>query len=93
VSTTPEDRPAPGLDVDGWLHLLGGELPGGTMDEIGPEERAALLDLARVAAHRSHRSAAPITTYLAGVAFARLPRPTRLARIRDLVARLDTEGA
>jgi hypothetical protein len=42
-----------------------------------------------VAAHRSERVAAPITTYLAGVAFAGLPPAERLARLRGLLAALE----
>ncbi len=96
--TSKEDRvsqPDPArtdqVDVETWLGALGALLPAGTLGEAGPEERAALLDLARIAAHRSQRWAAPISTYLVGLAFASLPRAERLARIRALVARLDLE--
>lgn len=98
MSTTPEGRPAPderpepGLDVNTWLESLGALLPAGTLGQIGPDDRAALLDLARVAAHQSHRTAAPISTYLVGLAFAALPRPERLARIREIVARLEADA-
>ena len=47
-----------------------------------------LLDLARIAAHQSQRRAAPIATYLGGLAFASLPRAERLSRIAGLAARL-----
>lgn len=79
------------VDVEVWLKELAALLPAGTLEEAGPEERVALLDLARVAAHRSQRWAAPISTYLVGVAFAPLPRAQRLERIRALVAQLDIE--
>lgn len=82
------DRPA-GLDLEAWLGELARHLPAEVVGEAGAGERAVLLDLARVAAHRSQRTAAPITTYLAGVAFGGLTRPERLARLRDLVATLD----
>lgn len=81
------------MSANDWLDLLGAELPADALDDLGPEERTALLDLARVAAHRSHRSAAPISTYLVGLAYAGLSRSDRLARIRGLVARLDTADA
>ena len=43
----------------------------------------------RGAAHPSERIAAPITTYLAGVAFAGLAPAERLARLRGLLAELE----
>jgi hypothetical protein len=75
--------------VEAWLDALGAMLPAGTLEAAGPEERVALLDLARIAAHRSQRWAAPISAYLVGFAFASLPRADRLHRIRALVAQLD----
>lgn len=83
-----DDDPA----VAAWLDRLGSQLPAGTLDEVGPAEQAALLDLARIAAHQSHRRAAPISTYLAGLAFASLSRPERLARLTELAARLEGQG-
>lgn len=38
---------------------LGALLPAGTLEEAGQEERVALLDLARIAAHRSQRLTTP----------------------------------
>lgn len=90
------DRPpvertaADATSVDDWLAEFVTELPEARLEDVGPDERAVLLDLARIAAHRSHRSAAPITTYLAGLAFASLPRAERMARLQDLAARLET---
>jgi hypothetical protein len=77
--------------IEAWLGELADLLPAAsaTLDEIGPEERTLLLDLARVAARRSHRIAAPISTYLVGLTLADLPRPERLSRMRELVAGLD----
>lgn len=77
------------VEVEVWLGELAALLPAGTLDQAGPEERVALLDLARVAAHRSQRWAAPISAYLVGLAFASLPQAERLDRIRVLVAQLD----
>jgi hypothetical protein len=76
-------------DVEAWLTILAEALPPGALDEIGSEERAVLLDLARIAAHRSHRSAAPITTYAIGLSVASVPRPVRLERMRELARILD----
>jgi hypothetical protein len=79
------------LAIDAWLDRLGGLLPAGALGEVGAAEKAALLDLARIAAHQSHRRAAPITTYLVGIAVAELPRAERLARMRELVAQLEPD--
>jgi hypothetical protein len=85
----------PPVDVEAWLARLSELLvvdPADATDltdAAGPAERSVLLDLARVAAHRSERISAPITTYLAGVAFAGLPRVERLARLRGLLAALE----
>ena len=94
--TSKEDRVSPQgpsptdkVDVETWLRTLGALFPPGTLEEAVPEERVALLDLARVAAHRSERWAAPISTYLVGLAFASLPRAERRDRIRALVATLE----
>lgn len=91
------DRPAGGKpgevrEIEAWLERLGALLPPGTLDEVGPAEHAALLDLARIAAHHSERRAAPISTYLVGLAFAELPRAERLERIADLAALLDAKA-
>jgi hypothetical protein len=80
------------VDVEVWLGELGALLPAGTLAEADAEERVVLLDLARIAAHRSQRWAAPISTYLVGLAFASLPRADRLDRIRALVARLEVDA-
>jgi hypothetical protein len=93
VSDTRQPGPSDDdLAVAAWLDRLGALLPAGTLDEVGPAERAALLDLARIAAHQSHRRAAPISTYLAGLAFASLPRAERLERITELAAQLEGDG-
>jgi hypothetical protein len=77
------------LGLEAWLARLAELLAVDVADGVGPAERAVLLDLARVAAHRSERIAAPITTYLAGVAFAGLEPAERLARLRGLLAALE----
>ena len=88
----PEPARTDQVDVETWLGALGALLPAGTLGEAGQEERVALLDLARIAAHRSQRWAAPISTYLVGLGFASLSRTERLDRIRALVAQLDVEA-
>jgi len=56
---------------------------------VGEDERDALLDLARVAAHTSERWAAPISTYLVGTVLNDRSSEERAAVIRRLVAVLD----
>jgi hypothetical protein len=60
--------------------------------EVTDAERVALLDLARVAAHTSERWAAPLSTFLAGVAYAEVPAADREVALRDLVRTLDPEA-
>lgn len=79
------------LDLDAWLALVRrapdfGRIP------VSREEQRAMLDLTKIAAHRSERIAAPITAYLVGLALAQLDPAARAERIRGLVAALDTEG-
>lgn len=74
-------RPAPALAGDD-----------GSARDVGPvggDERAALLDLARIAAHTSERWAAPISTYLAGLAMADVDPAARAELLRELVERLE----
>ena len=77
------------LSVDDWLAELAARLPLPLLEEVGTAERAVLLDLARVAAHRSHRTAAPISTYLLGLALGPQARADRLVTMQKLVAELD----
>jgi hypothetical protein len=77
--------------IDDWLAEFAASAPEVSLDAAGAAERSALLDIARIAAHRSIRSAAPITTYLVGLALAPLDPADRLARLQDLVRRLDDE--
>ena len=78
------------LDLDTWLDLVR-RVPDFGRIPVSREEQRAMLDLTRVAAHRSERIAAPITAYLVGLALARLDPAARAERIRGLVATLDTE--
>ena len=72
-----------------WIERLRTELGGDERLTLSAAEERLLLDLARIAAHSSERISAPLTTYLAGVALADLPPGERVARLRDLVERLD----
>ncbi|SIN71920.1 DUF6457 domain-containing protein [Agromyces cerinus] len=53
-------------DVESWSRALVADLGLDTAPDV-----AAVLDLARIAAHGVARPAAPLTTYLAGYAAAR----------------------
>lgn len=86
------DRTAPGIAPAGWLDRLIVELGVEGISPPTPAETRALLDLARVAAHASERIAAPLSTYLVGVAFAALPTAERADRIAALVAVLEADA-
>ena len=88
------DRPAPAIAAEAWLEMVRQLLSGdaGTLP-LDAAERAALLDLARVAAHTSERIAAPLSTYLAGLALASIPAAERAERIAALVRRLEEQSA
>jgi len=88
------DRPAPAIAAEAWLEMVRQLLSGdaGTLP-LDAAERAALLDLARVAAHTSERITAPLSTYLAGLALASIPAAERAERIAALVRRLEEQSA
>ena len=65
-----------------------GAVPG-VRSGVTDEERDALLELARVAAHTSERWTAPISTFLAGAVLHGLPAQERAAAIRRLVSDLE----
>lgn len=85
-----DDRPtSEAIPLAVWLENLGGILgpPGGP--GLSEEEQAALLDIARIAAHASERIAAPLSTFIAGIACAELPPAQRGAALRSLVQQLE----
>jgi hypothetical protein len=71
-----------------WLDQLRAELGDDPRLGLTAEDERLLLDLARVAAHGSERIAAPITTFLAGIALGELAPSERTARLRALVEAL-----
>jgi hypothetical protein len=92
--TTPmEDLVQPLADpisMDEWLRRL--RAAAGVPTDAPPvsaAEQRALLGLARVAAHTSERVAAPISTYLLGVAMASLAPEERAAELERILAVLD----
>jgi len=83
----PEAQP-PAMTLDAWVALVRARLGGVDVDR---ETEAALLDLTRIAAHRSERVAGPITAFLAGVALADVPVEARAGRVRALIEALESE--
>ena len=87
----PHERPAgeaiPGTEWLARVHELVGPAAGAALSD---QEQVVLLDLARVAAHRSERITAPLTTFLAGVAYGSLPTAERAGSIRQLLERLES---
>jgi hypothetical protein len=81
--TGSDDRVPP----ETWFARLGAAVP--ELDvALDPDEREALLDLARVAAHTSERWTAPVSTFLLGMALAELPPAARGVRLRALLREL-----
>jgi hypothetical protein len=82
------DPNPPGIPISDWMAAVAHWVPDELEGRLSAGEIAALLALAREAAHRSERKAAPLTTFLAGVAVSGLRGPAREARIRELTAAL-----
>lgn len=85
------------MDPDTWFEQLAAALPepDGTPDAataVTDDERDALLDLARVAAHTSERWTAPVSTFLVGVVLHAVPAAERAGLLRRLVATLEPPG-
>lgn len=80
------------MEAVGWFERLAAILPSGA-EQPGPDERDALLDLARIAAHSSERWTAPVSTYMAGLALATVDPAERASRLRALVEELEASGA
>ncbi len=79
------------LALDAWLALVR-EAASLESGPVTRDEQLALLDLTRVAAHRSERIAAPITAFAVGVGLAGLEPAERALRIRRLTAALDLDA-
>lgn len=77
------------LSVAEWLDHLRRATTSTRDLMLSEAEQRELLDLARIAAHRSERIAAPLTTFLVGIALADLPSDRRAARIAELKERMD----
>jgi len=85
----PDDRsrgtPIPATDWLASVHDAVGPSGGAALTA---DEQTALLDLARIAAHSSERVTAPLTTFLAGVAYGSLPAAERASALRALASKL-----
>lgn len=78
------------IALPAWLTGLAvlPDLEGATVER---DEQRVLLELTRIAAHRSDRIAAPITAYLAGLALAGRPAAERARALARIVAALADE--
>jgi hypothetical protein len=86
----PNDRPSgDAIPLDEWLDRVHAAIGPGAGRALTPDERTVLLDLARVAAHRSERITAPLTTFLAGVAYGQAAGEARIDALRALLASLE----
>ena len=73
--------------LEDWTSAVAAEL--GVSDAVTGETRDLVLDLARDAAHGVARPAAPLTTYLVGLAVGRSADPAASAReLADRIGRL-----
>lgn len=83
------DPAPPGMPLDQWLERLRMALgPADPGIELGMEERDAILELARVAAHRCERIAAPLTAFLVGAGLRDLAQPGRIEMIHAITKSL-----
>jgi hypothetical protein len=86
------------VDPETWFDELVAQLPTPATDVgrdslvLDEAERAALLDLARVAAHTSERWTAPLSTFLVGVAYAHASPDERRIAVRALIGALEPSG-
>ena len=75
--------------LEAWLEKVQGIIGDAGGEHLTTAEQSALLDIARIAAHASERIAAPLTTFLVGVAYGTLPASERAAALQALADRLE----
>jgi hypothetical protein len=86
----PNDEPAPAqITVHEWLDRVRASLEIDGDLTLTSSERRLLLEMARIAAHASERVAAPLSTYLAGIALAGLSPAMRAERLEAIVRNLE----
>jgi uncharacterized membrane-anchored protein len=80
----------PTLSLSAWMDRLRAALSvdGEAATDLSADEQRLILELARVAAHTSERIAAPLTTFVAGLALAGLAREERVRRLREFLETL-----
>lgn len=76
------------MEAVDWFEHLATIFPNAT-GQLAADERDALLDLARIAAHTSERWTAPVSTYIAGLTLATVDPSERALRLRALVDELE----
>lgn len=83
-----DPQPTP-MALDDFLERLRIALgPADPGIELGMEEREAILELARVAAHRCERIAAPLTAFIVGAGLRDLAQPGRIEMIQSVTKSL-----
>lgn len=77
-----------------WAEMVRGELELTGMEPLRKEDVDRVLDLARDAAHSVARPAAPLTTYLLGIAVGKGADPSEAAELlsRLALAQRDESG-
>ena len=82
------------MDLERCYEILADTAEGydvGSIEALSEEEAIGVLDLARVVAHSVERKAAPLVSFAMGRALASADADTRVASIRDLIARIERE--
>ena len=72
-----------------WIAGFADQLPAGSGGVPATEEQRLILELSRVAAHGSERIAAPIASYMVGMALAQRDTGSRLTELRRLIETLE----
>jgi len=86
----PDDSPVSGpIPLEAWLQRLANIMGPAGGPGLSDDEQAAILDVARLAAHKSERIAAPLTTFMAGLACAELQPWERAETLQSLVEQLE----
>lgn len=90
MTETERGADTPPVSLETWLGRLRAAAGLDADLTISASERQALLELARVSAHTSERIAAPLATFLVGIACAHLPVAERAEFVRRITASLIT---
>lgn len=88
---SPKQASTP-VQLGDWLDQVRRALPADADLSLSEAEQRALLEVARIAAHTSERIAAPLSTFLVGVALGGLAPAERAGQLADLVRQLEPAG-